>query len=232
MQPLDLDVQYAVGIDGRPPFLQPLGQHGLVFRFDIQQLFQECAVILMVQQSFQLPGIPFPIRANGLRDQVGQSGVAAHQPPAEGNAVGLVVELLWIQHIKGVQLGVLQDLRVQLRHTVDLCAAVDVHMGHMDHIMFIPDSRVRVVTALPRPLIQRANKRKQLGRHPFQVGGGPLFQCFCQNGMVGVGTGTLHQVHGLLQLHAPSSQQPEQLGDHHGRMGVVDVDHGIFVQFQ
>ena len=68
VQPLDLDIQYAVGINGGSPFLKPLGQHGLVFRLDIQQFFQESAVVLMVQQSFQLPGIPFPIRTDGLRD--------------------------------------------------------------------------------------------------------------------------------------------------------------------
>ena len=97
---------------------------------------------------------------------------------------------------------------MQLRHTVDLCAAVDVHMGHMDHIMFIPDSCARVVTALPRPLIQGANERKQLGRYLFQVGGRPLFQGLRQNGMVGVGAGALHQIHGLLQFHATLGQQP------------------------
>ena len=103
----------------------------------------------------------------------------------------------------------LQYLRMQFRHAVDLRAAVDVHMGHMDHIICIPDSRARVVTTLPRPLIQSTNERKQLGCHLFQVGGRPLFQCFRQNSMVGVSTGALHHIHGLLQFHAALGQQPQ-----------------------
>ena len=232
VQPLDLDVQDAVGVDIRPPAPQPAGQRPLVLLLHGQQPLQEGAVLLVLQQVFQQPGVPLPLRPDGLGNQAGQGGIAAHQPPAEGDAVGLVVELFGIEHIEGVQLGVFQNLRVQLRHAVDLGAAVDIHMGHVDDVVFVPDGRPRIVAALPGPLIQGPDEGQKLGSHLLQIGGGPLLQGLGQDGVVGVGAGALHQIHGLLQLHPPGGEQPEQLGDHHGGVGVVDVYHGILVQLQ
>ena len=160
MQPLDLDVQDAIGGNLRPAPLQPPGQFRLVLPLDGQQLLTESAVLHVVHQPLQLPRIPLPLRANGLGDEIGESRVAAHQPAAEGDTVCFIVELLWVEHIEGVQLRIFQDFGVQLGHTVDLGAAVDIHVGHVDDIVRIPDGKLGGIAAFPGPLIQGTDKRQ------------------------------------------------------------------------
>ena len=68
---------------------------------DVQQAAQGVLVVLELEQLFQLCRVLFPAGADLFRDKGGQGGVAVHQPPAEGDAVGLVVELLRVQLGKG-----------------------------------------------------------------------------------------------------------------------------------
>ena len=76
-------------------------------------------IILVGQQAFQSHGVlaevPFHIPVQPFY----QLPVTVEKPSAEGDAVGLVVEFLRINIVKRLQLRVLQDLCVQLRHSVD-----------------------------------------------------------------------------------------------------------------
>ena len=62
-----------------------------------------------------------------------------HQPSAEGDAVGFVVELFRIDVMEHLQLRGFQNLRMQRRHAVDRKAIVYIHVGHMHQVAVIDD---------------------------------------------------------------------------------------------
>ena len=137
-QPLDLDVEDGILLQRHPlPLLEGLAQGPLLLLLDGEQLLQGRGVVLVGQQPFQLGGVLLPARADFPRDPLAQLRVAVQQPPAEGDAVCLVVELLRVQLGKGLQLGLLQNLRVQAGHAVDREAVVDVQVGHVHQVVFI-----------------------------------------------------------------------------------------------
>ena len=48
--------------------------------------------------------------------------------------------------------------------------------------------------------------------------------------MVGIGTGLSDFIDGLIHRKALQLQQTDQLRDHHGRMGIIDLDRHILMQ--
>ncbi len=152
------------------------------------------------------------------------------QPPAERNAVGLVVEFLRVQLVKCFQLSIFKDLGVQIGHPVHAKAIVDIHMGHMHQVRRINYRHGRVFKPAADPAVQNFYDGDQLGHYLFQIGNGPFFQGFCQNCMVCVGTGLFYDLHRFIKINPPLREQPDQLRDHHGRMGIVDLDYRIIRQ--
>ena len=108
MQALDLDVENGVGVDLHPGFLLQIGAQGLlILVLDVQQAAQSVRIVLELQQLFQLPRVLLPAGADLLGDEGGQLWVAVHEPPAESDAVCLVVKLLRIDLSERLELGLL-----------------------------------------------------------------------------------------------------------------------------
>ena len=105
--------------------------------FNLSQFLQYFFVILISQQLFQLICILLESRSYERLDISGQFPVAVEQPAAESNTVCLVVELLRINLIEIVQLCILQDLCMKSSHAVYRESVVDVHMSHVDSLVFI-----------------------------------------------------------------------------------------------
>ena len=101
---------------------------------------------------------------------------------------------------------------------------MDVHMGHVHPAPGVQDGHPVVAAALAGPAVQLLNDGHQLGRHRPDVVQRPLFQRLGQNGVVGVGAGLFHLGQGLVEGQAQTGQQPDQFGNHHGGVGVVDLD--------
>ena len=175
-------------------------------------------------------GVLHEIRADQASQIIGEPVVAVHQPSAEGDAVGLVVELLRIDIVEGLQLGIFQDLRVKRRHAVYRIAKMNVDVGHMNPVFLVDDINLLVVEIPSHSGVQVADDGKQMGNHLFQIGNGPLLQRLRQNGMVGVGAGLSHHIHRRIRVEASGLQQADQLRDHHGGMGVVDLDAHMLMQ--
>ena len=225
VQPLDLDVEDGVFVHLHPlPAAQQGGQAALVLPFDFQQAGKAVRVVGEGQQLFQPGGVALPVRPDPRGDPVREGGVAGFQPAAEGDAVGLVVELCGVEVVEGLELAVFQDLGVEGRHPVDRMAVVDVHMGHVDPALAVQDGHPAVGAALPGPLVQLPDDGHQLGGHRLDVAEGPLFQRLGQDGVVGVGAGPLDLCDGVVHAHAAGGQQADQLGDDHRGVGVVDLD--------
>ena len=225
VQALDLDVKDGILVHFHPLALAQQGlELALVVLLDFQQAGQAVRVVGKGQQLFQLGGVAGPAVADPLGDPVGQGGVADFQPTAEGDAVGLVVELFGVEVVEGLQLAALEDLGVEGGHAVHRVAVVDVHVGHVHPAPVIQDSHPAVAAALAGALVQLPDDGHDLGGDGLDVIQGPLFQRLGQNGVVGVGAGLFHLLHGLVEGQAPLGQQADQFGDDHGGMGVVDLD--------
>ena len=228
MQTLGLDVEHGFGVYfyvlGAQ---QPVGKGFLVGFFHGGQLVEHGLVVCKGEQLFQLGGILTEAGADALFQLSGQAGVALQQPAAERDAVGLVVELFRVQFIEAVQLGIFQNFSVQRRHAVGGVGEVDIHVSHVYPVVFVDDGKALVFGTGAGQFIQLFDNGHQLGHHGIQIGAGPLFQRFGQNGVVGVGAGLGDDLYGFLKFDALFAQQPDQLRDDHAGVGVVDLDGGI-----
>ena len=112
--------------------------------------------------------------------------VAGQEPPSEGNAVSLIIELLRVDLVKRMQFRFFQDLGMDGRNPVYGKSVVNVHVRHVYAIVFINDPDLRVAVFGLYPRIQFLNDRNELRHHFFQIGQRPLFQRLCQNRMIAV----------------------------------------------
>ena len=231
VQPLGLDIEHGIGVHCHLlGAQQPVCQRCLVGLFHGGQLVQHGFVVGEGQQLLQLGSVLTEAGTDVLFQRGGQARVTFQQPAAEGDAVGLVVELFRVQLIEAVQLGIFQDLGVQRCHAVGGMGEVDVHVGHVYPVVLVDDGKALVLGAGAGQCVQLFNDGHQLGHHCIQIGAGPLFQCLSQNGVVGVGTGLGNDLHSFLKLNAPLPQQPDQLRDDHTGVSVVDLDGGVVGQ--
>ena len=152
------------------------------------------------------------------------------EPAAEGDAVGLVVELLGVEIVEVLELGGFQNFGVERRHAVDAEAIVDVDVRHVHKAVVVQDVDPRIVELLLDPLVQRLDDGHDARRHSLEKGLGPLLQRFCQDGVVGVGAGLADLVDGVVQGKPPRREQADELRDNHGGVGVVDLHHGVLVE--
>ena len=196
----------------------------------LQQAVQNGFILLEVQQLLQLAGVLPPAGADAVVDQGGELGIAGLQPPAEGNAVGFVVEFLRVNVVKRLQLGVFQNLGMESGHAVDREAAVDVHVGHVNAVLPVDDGDPGIGMGLLHAAVQLLDDGHQLGGHLLDKGQGPLLQSLGQDGVVGVGAGAADLIQGGVKGQALGGEQPDQLGDDHGGVGVVDLDHHMVGQ--
>ena len=228
VQALDLDVENGVGVRLYPGLLLQVPAQGLlVFVLDGHQVLQRLLILLEGQQLLKLCRVLLPAGADLLGDPLGQQGVAVDEPPPVGDAVCLVVELLRVDLGKGLELGGAEDLGVQGGHAVDREAVVDVHVGHVHQAVLIDDGHLGIVVLLLHPAVQLLDDGHQLGHRFLEVVHRPLLQSLRQDGVVGVGAGLAHLVDGLVQRDPSLGEQADELGDDHGGVGVVDLDHRV-----
>ena len=119
---------------------------------------------------------------------------------------------------------------MQRCHAVGGVGEVDVHVGHVHPVVLVDDGKALVLGAGASQFVQFFDDRHQLRHHSVQIGAGPRFQRFGQNGVVGVGAGLGDDLHSLFKLDAALAQQTDQLRNDHGRMGIVDLDHNVIIQ--
>ena len=172
-----------------------------------------------------------PIGADHIVEQVGERGVGAMDPTAEGDAVGLVGELLGVDLVERMKLGVLQDLGVERGDAVDGEAKVNVHVGHVDGVVLIDDGDARVIVLGLGDLVELDDDVGDGGRDLLQAGKRPLLERLGKNGVIGVGDHGAHDGNGLVKLNVVlGGEQADELGNDHGGVRVVDLDHGIVGQ--
>ena len=70
--------------------------------------------------------------AADLAQELGQAGIGLHEPAAEGDAVGLVDDAVWIKLVELTENGLSHQLGVQRGHAIDAVRAHEREMSHPD----------------------------------------------------------------------------------------------------
>ena len=107
---------------------------------------------------------------------------------------------------------------------------MDIHMSHMDHVVFVNNSYGFVVCSGARESVQLFNHRHKLGNYLLQEISGPFFQSLRKNRMISIGAGICNDLYSFFKLDAVKLQKTDQFRDHHAGMGVVDLNGGIVSQ--
>ena len=130
-----------------------------------------------------------------------------------------------------MKLGVLKYLGVKCGDAVDGEAKVDVHVGHVDGVVLVDDGDARVVVLGLRDLIELDDNVGDGGGDLLQAGERPLLERLGKDRVVGVGDHGAHDGNGLVKLDVVlGGEQADELGNDHGGVRVVDLDHGVVGQ--
>ena len=104
---------------------------------------------------------------------------------------------------------------------------VDVHVSHVYQTVLVDDGKTFVCSAGTGQCIQLFDNRHQLWHNGIQIGTRPFFQCFCQNGMVGVSTGSADNFNSFFKRNALFTKQADEFRNDHTRVCIIDLDGSI-----
>ena len=220
VQTLDLHIEHEVGVQHDALVLgDDMAQLLLLLPLDGVELGHGLVVDMVFQAPDQLQ-ILQEVAAHLGADHLRQLRIAQAHPAAGGNAVGLVLEPLREGVVPILEAVVLQNLGVDLGDAVDVGANIHGQVGHMGHVV-LDDEQVGMLAL--QLGIDLADDVHNLGHHAAQQIQRPLLQCLTHDGVVGVGEGLLRHLEGILKAHALQLQQPDQLGDGHSGVGIVQL---------
>ena len=228
---LDLNIDDGVGGDRHALFERhKLAHDGFGFGLGGGQALKNALIVGEVGELAQVAGAA-PIGTDYIVEQAGKRGVGSLDPAAEGDAVGLIGELLGVDLVERMKLGVLQDFGVECSDAVDGEAKVDVHVGHVDGVVFVDDGNARVVVLGLCDLIELDDNVGDGRGDLLQAGERPLLERLGKNRVVSVGDHGAYDGHGLVKLDVVlGGEQANELGDDHGGVRVVNLDHGVVGQ--
>ena len=231
METFHLDIKDRVRADLDPlRLLQVSCEFFFISVLDLKEPVQDFIVVFECKQLPEFIGVLFISLPDRLVQESGETRIAVQQPPAERNAVCLIIELLRIDLIEVVQLGIFQDLCVQRSDAVDAEPIVDVNMRHVHGIIPVNDGNALVLKFSPYLVVQDLNDRHKLRNYFLKIRNRPFLQRFRKDGVVCVSTCLRHYVYRVIHVHSPCCEQADQFRDHHGRMGVIDLDHRVVRQ--
>ena len=197
---LDLNIDDRVGGNGHALLERhELAHDGLGLDLGGGQALKNILVVSEFGELAQVAGAA-PIGANHIVEQAGKCGVGSLDPAAEGDAVGLVGELLGIDLVERAKLGVLQDLGVEGGDAVDGEAKVDVHVGHVYGVVFVDDGDARVAMLGLGNLIEFDDDVGDGGGDLLQAGERPFLERLGKDRVVGVGDHGSHDGNGFVKL--------------------------------
>lgn len=197
---LDLDVEQGCWVDRYAErSLNVLGQAHLVGILDLCPLLAEGLVLGMSFQLVENSQILQEIVTTALgSNQLRQARVGLVQPTSGGDAVGHVGELVRAVNLnKVLENGGLDQIRVQLSHTVDLVGTYNGQEGHSHHLGLTllndGDSAEQVSVIgeglfdlLQEEQIDIIDNLKMSGQQMLNQSNGPLLQGLWEHGVVGV----------------------------------------------
>ena len=228
---LDLNIDDRVGGNGHALLERhELAHDGLGLDLGGGQALKNVLVVGEFGELAQVAGAA-PIGTDYIVEQAGKCGVGSLDPAAEGDAVGLVGELLGIDLVERAKLGVLQDLGVEGGDAIDGEAKVNVHVGHVDGAVLVDDGDARVAMLGLGNLIEFDDDVGDGGGDLLQAGERPFLERLGKDRVVGVGDHGAYDGHGLVKLDVVlGGEQPDELGNDHGGVRIVNLDHSVVGQ--
>ena len=224
MKPLGLNIKYRLRIQPCSlMFIEPVRQKLLVFFLDLYDPPQQRFIFPVLQKFLKFHGIFLPAVSDGSGNEFRQCRITFHEPAAEGDAICLVIEFLRIDFIKRMQFGILQNLRMKRGNTIDRVAVMNVQIGHMDTFFVINNINKRILILILYKSVQMTKNRKNLRNRLFKKGKRPGLQCFCKDRMIRICADLTDNFDCFLHYDAPFDKKPDQLRNHHGRMGIIDL---------
>ena len=119
VEPLHLNVKDRIRIYVHAVMLlNVLRQTNFILVFDIHKLLLCDCVVCIRCQTADLGQIGDPALADLIRHPFRQQWISVKKETSLGNTIRLIVEFLWHHLIKIFEFLILEDLRVELRHTV------------------------------------------------------------------------------------------------------------------
>ena len=114
---------------------------------------------------------------------------------------------------------------------IDGEAKVNVHVGHVNGIVLVDDGNARVIVLGLCDLVELDDDVGDGGRDLLQAGERPLLERLGKDRVVGVGDHGAHNGNGLVKLDVVlGGEQADELGNDHGGVRVVDLNHGVVGQ--
>ena len=156
--------------------------------------------------------------------------VAVQQPSSERNTISLVVEFLWVNVIERFQFFIFQDLCMKIRNSVDTVSIMDVHMSHVYTILVIDNMDSRIFISSLNSCIQITDDRNDLRCNLLQIINRPFFQCFCEDGVIGICAGLLYDLNRLIEVDLFLNKKTDQLRNNHRRMCIIDLDRHMLMK--
>ena len=161
-----------------------------------------------------------------------QTGVDLGKPPAVVDAVGDVGKALGPDGVHVPEQIVLQNLAVEAGHAVDHVAGGETEICHVDLPVADDEVAAQLVAGaeldgqiIAPAAVDLTHDLPQAGEQLLDQILGPLLQRLAHDGVVGVGHAVFDDVPGLIPAQAVLvHEDAHQLGDDHGRVGVVDLD--------
>ena len=234
VQTLDLHVHDGVGVERHAVVAPGKGREAaLVLVLDLLHAAQHLRIVGKGVQLAQALGLEqIGVVAQQLADQAVQAGVDLAEPAAVVDAVGHIGEAVGADGVEVGEEVALDDVAVQARHAVDLIAGGEAEVGHVhltvadDHVAAHALALAEVVDQEVDPaLVDLAHDLPQARQQLLDQILRPLLQGLAHDGVVGVGHAVAHDLPALVPAEAVLvHQQAHQLGDDHGRVGVVDLD--------
>ena len=177
-------------------------------------------LILQLCQPVQVGQEP---TANLRLDERRQLRIAQSQPAARGDAVGLVLEPLRIAGVPVPEQVAFQQLRVNLCHAVDGRGHVHGQVGHVGGVV-LQDEQVPVRVLGFQAGVDALQDGANFRHHRPQQLHVPLLQRLAHHRVVGVGEHLPGELKGGVKGQPTLHQQPHQLRDGQGGVGVVELD--------
>ena len=116
---------------------------------------------------------------------------------------------------------------MQGSNTVNGESVVDIHMCHVNQIIFVNDGYIFLWIFCFDFLIQFFDDRYKVRNYIKKVVHRPFFQSFCEDGMVCVSTYFGYNLSSFVEVDSALCQETDQFRNDHTWVSIVDLDHCV-----
>ena len=195
-----------------------------VIIFNFSQTFVNCWIICKGSQFFQLSCVSKVTITNQFFDVVSKFLVWEFQPTTECNTVCFVVEAFWVKVVEWFQLRRFKDFCVKCCYTVNACREVDIHVCHVNTVVFVNDLNTWIFEFFTNDSIQFLDDNNKVWNNFFKVVKRPFFKGFSQDSVVCVTNHFAYDCYCFIKFKSMFfCQKTDQFWNYHWWVSIVDL---------